>query len=199
MAGAENVEKKFDELIQRLREGDGQAANELVCHYEPEVRRYVRFRLTSPSIRRFVDSLDISQSVLGRFFVQYQQGAIEIDSEAQLRNLLLTMARNKLYDHARKQQAAKRDVRRVDTDAAEAVNEAVDPTDTPNEQLAASELVSAIRAKLTDEEKYVVEQRFDGRAWDDLAAEVNSTPEALRKRTSRAIDRIARELGVLEQ
>ena len=49
--------------------GEEQAATELVQRYEPELRRFVRFRLTNGRLRRHVDSVDICQSVLGRFFV----------------------------------------------------------------------------------------------------------------------------------
>ena len=50
--------ESFEQLIERVRAGDDQAASDLVRLYEPEVRRFIHFRLTTPALRRFVDSLD---------------------------------------------------------------------------------------------------------------------------------------------
>jgi RNA polymerase sigma-70 factor (ECF subfamily) len=190
-------ELNFDQLIQRLRAGDHDAADSLVRQFEPEVRRFIRFRLTSPPIRRFIDSLDVSQSVLARFFVELERGTIEVAGPDQLRRLLMTMARNKLYDHARTQKAAKRDARRLESEP-ERLEQVADSATTPSEQLAAAELVEAVRSRLSTDELYLVEQRMDGRTWDDLAQELQSTVDAVRKRMCRAIDRAAKELGVIE-
>jgi len=63
-------ETSFCDLVQRVRCGDGLAAEELVRAYEPEVRRAIRVRLTDARLRRLVDSVDICQSVLAGFFVR---------------------------------------------------------------------------------------------------------------------------------
>src|SRR5437764_5832423 len=104
------------DLMRRLRAGDGTAAAELVRRYEPEIRRAVRVRLTDPRLRRVLDSLDVCQSVLGNFFVRVAAGQLQLDRPENLLRLLVTMARNKVLDHARRQQAARRDQRRVATD-----------------------------------------------------------------------------------
>lgn len=188
----------FEELLQRTRQGDQDAVTELVRLYEPEVRRFVRFRMTNPTMRRFLDSLDISQSVFGRFLVDIQNGAFEVTSPAQLRNLLLTMARNKLYDNARYQQAAKRDRRRTEAASSEGLEQISDPGKTPSAQLAADELVAAVRAELAPDELYLIDERLNGRDWNDLAAELQVAPDAARKRMTRAIDRVAQQLGLVQ-
>ncbi len=85
-------QSSFEQLIERVRAGDEAAAGELVRLYEPEVRRFVHFRLTTPALRRFVDSLDICQSVLTNLFVHLDKGGLQLDNPDQLRRLLITMA-----------------------------------------------------------------------------------------------------------
>ena len=188
----------FQALLQRARQGDPDAIAELVRLYEPEVRRFVRFRMTNPSMRRFLDSLDISQSVFGRFLVDIQNGAFNVTSPEQLRNLLLTMARNKLYDNARYHKAAKRDGRRMEAIDSDGLEQISDPAETPSVQLAADELVTAVRLALAPDELYLIDERLNGRDWNDLAAELQVAPDAARKRMTRAIDRVAQQLGFIQ-
>jgi RNA polymerase sigma-70 factor (ECF subfamily) len=192
-------EQTFDKLIERVRRGDSQAARELVRLYEPEVRRYIHFRLTTPSLRRFVDSLDICQSVLANFFVHLDKGGLDLASPDQLRKLLITMARNKLYDHARKMHAERRDARRIQPGGGAPLEDVADSIDTPSKQFMTEDLVSAIRDRLSPDELHLIDQRFAGRSWSDLADDLNTSAEALRKRMTRAIDRAAGELGLIEE
>jgi RNA polymerase sigma-70 factor (ECF subfamily) len=188
----------FEQLIQRVRQGDEQAAGELVRLYEPEVRRFIHFRLTTPALRRFVDSLDICQSVLANLFVHLDRGSLQLDNPDQLRRLLITMARNKLHDHARKMKAARRDARRLATGDGH-LDHVADSTAEPDEQIMNEELVVALRAQLSKDELYLVDQRFAGRSWNELAEELNTGADALRKRMTRAMDRAAAELGFVEE
>jgi RNA polymerase sigma-70 factor (ECF subfamily) len=193
-----STDSEFDLLWKRLRDGEPSAADELLKRYEPEIRRYVRFRLTDPSLRRIVDSLDICQSVFGRFFVQLSTGAIEFDKPQQLRALLRTMARNRLYDAVRHEHADRRDVRRVRSDEA-ALDAAGDSAETPSQMVAAEELLAAVKAQLSAEEQYLIEQKLSGRPWAELASELGGTAEALRKRATRALDRAVGALGLVEE
>ena len=52
--------------------------------------------------------------------------------------------------------------------------------------------------RLSEQELFLADQRALGRAWDDIAAELGASPEALRKRLARALDRVGRELGFAE-
>lgn len=189
---------EFADLLQRVRAGDQDAAAELVHQYEPEVRRFIRFRLSSPSIRRFVDSLDISQSVMAKFFVQISDGNLELNNPAQLRSLLLAIARNNLYDQARRQHAGRRDGRRIDADGDQKLQRVADEDLTPSRAMQAKELVGLLRDGLSDEERFLVDERLSGKPWMELAVDLGSSPEALRKRMSRALDRVSRQLGLIE-
>ncbi len=181
-------------LIERLRQGDALAAEELVAAYEPEIRRFIRIRLSSPRMRRLVESVDISQSVFAKFFVDIQRATVCPQSPQQLRTLLLTMARHKICDFVRRHNAAKRDVRRVDASET-AIDQAYYEDQTPSETMAAEEMLEAVRREMTAEERTLVDARLGGRPWSDLAAEFGGTPDAVRKRVARIIESAAHRVG----
>jgi DNA-directed RNA polymerase specialized sigma24 family protein len=181
-------DEAFRDWIRRVRAGDQQAAAELVRQYEGEVRRLVRLQL-GPRLRRAVDSVDICQSVLGNFFVRAAAGQFDLNEPAQLLKLLATMARNRVLDHARR--TANRTVTGGKTLAA-----APWRGESPSQALSFKELLEKVRALLSDEERFLAEQRAQGRGWSDIAAECGGTPEALRKKFARALDRAARAVGL---
>jgi RNA polymerase sigma-70 factor (ECF subfamily) len=188
----------FLDLIHRVRIGDEDAATELVRQYEPEIRRAIRLRLTDPRLRRLLDSMDICQSVLGDFFVRAAAGQFDLEEPTQLLKLFVVMARNKLRNHADYQRAARRDHRRLDMAAGVGLDTVAGGIPSPSRIASGQELLREVRRQMTEEERYLAEQRALGRDWADLAAEVGGTPEGLRKRLARAVDRVARRLGLDE-
>jgi RNA polymerase sigma factor (sigma-70 family) len=188
-------ENAFQDLIRRVRAGDANAANELVRSYEPAIRRAARVRLVDKRLGRVLDSMDICQSVLASFFVRAALGQYELEKPEQLLKLLATMARNKLADHARQEQAGRRDNRRLEAGSADERQIAAAGS-TPSQQVAAKEIFHEVHKRLSEDERILADHRAQGREWADIAAEVGGTPEALRKRLSRAIDRVAQELGL---
>jgi RNA polymerase sigma-70 factor (ECF subfamily) len=194
--GAEmSDDSDFDALIQRLRRGDQDAAAELVRRYEPAIRRAVRFRLVDTRLGAMLDSMDICQSVLASFFVRATAGQYDLDQPEQLLKLLVTMARNKLAGQARRQQAERRDYRRL-TPVADHARELVAEGVSPSRQVAAQDLLQEVYRRLSPEERRLAELRNQGADWAAIAAEVGGSPVALRKRLSRALDRVTRELGL---
>src|SRR5215470_12045704 len=87
-------------LLERIRAGDQQAATELVRRFEPALRRAVRLRLRDRQLRRFLDSSDICQAVLLRFFVRVATGQYDLDTPEQVLKLLATLARNQVINEA---------------------------------------------------------------------------------------------------
>jgi DNA-directed RNA polymerase specialized sigma24 family protein len=71
-----------------------------------------------------------------------------------------------------------------------------DPT--PSVMVANRELLDEARNRLTEEERRIADQRALGRGWAEIAAETGEKPDAVRIRFTRAMDRIAEQLG-LEQ
>jgi RNA polymerase sigma-70 factor (ECF subfamily) len=184
------------ELLRRIRQGDPAAAAELVRLYEPEIRRAVHVRLTDPRLRRVLDSLDVCQSVLAAFFVRAAAGQYDLHDPGRLLRLLTAMARNKVLDHARRQQAHRRDQRRVEAGAAEALEGVADPFPTPGRVAAGRDLLEEVRRRLTDEERCLADRRALGHDWAAIAAAEGAAPDGLRKKLTRALDRVARQLGL---
>jgi RNA polymerase sigma-70 factor (ECF subfamily) len=189
-------ESAFAELIRRVRAGDDAAATELVRQYEPAIRRAVRLRL-DPRLRRVCDSMDVCQAVLCSFFVRAASGQYELNTPDQLLKLLATMARHKVSKAVRHQRAARRDERRVEAGSTED-RDIPGAEATPSRVLAARELLDEFHRRLTPEERQLAEARNQGQDWAAIAADVNGSPEALRKKLSRAVERVAGELGLDE-
>ena len=184
------MEEAFHELIERVRQGDGAAAAELVRRYEPAIRRAVRFRLTDPRLRRTCDSMDVCQSVLASFFVRAASGQYDLETPEQLRNLLIAMARNKLGMQFRREHSQKRDNRLV-VNAAPEEQDVAAAGSSPSRQVEARELLHEVHKRLNDEERQLVELRQQGLKWSEIAEQVQGSAEALRKKVERALDRIA--------
>lgn len=188
-------ELSFRDLIRQVRNGDDHAATELVRQYEPTIRLVVRRRLHDPSLRRLFDSVDICQSVLASFFVRAALGQYVLDTPEQLLKLLATMARNKLIDQVEKQRAAQRDYRLQADGASD--SRIVDPHNTPSEIVANRDLLQEVRRRLTAEERQLADLRALGREWNEIATEVGGTPDGLRMKLNRALDRVSQEMGLV--
>ena len=190
-------ENSFVDLIAQVRAGDERAAADLLRFYEPQVRRIVRVRLTDPRMRRQIDTMDICQSVMSDFFIRMALGQYEIESPEHLIKLLSTMARNKLLHHVERQQAARRDVRRLEPAGVEDVPvAAADPT--PSRVVSARELLAEVRTQLNDDERFLADERAAGRTWAELGEQLQAKPDSLRMKLSRAVDRVAERLGLNE-
>jgi len=185
----------FRELIRRVRRGDGDAAAVLVRRYESAIRRAARFRLGDAGLCAALDSLDICQSVLASFFVRAAAGQYEITEPEQLVKLLVRMARNKVVDHARKERAGRRRHRQVPLD--QGLQEmAVASGSGPDQAAATSEMFQEVYRRLSAEERVLVDLRNSGRDWASIAGQRGATAVAVRKQFSRALNRVARQLGI---
>jgi RNA polymerase sigma factor (sigma-70 family) len=196
----------FPALLARVRSGDGQAAAELVRRYEPAIRRAARVRLVDTRLNRLLDSMDICQSVMASFFVRAALGQYELETPAQLLKLLATMTRNKLANQVKGHRADRRDFRRLEdrndgngsgeSAVVRGIEGLAGPDRTPSSEVATRELLQEARRRLSSEELSLLERREQGREWTEIAAELGSSAEAIRKRLARAVDRVAHELGL---
>jgi RNA polymerase sigma factor (sigma-70 family) len=185
----------FDELIRRVRDGDQDAATMLVKLYEPAIRRAVRFRLSDARLGSLLESMDICQSVLASFFIRAASGQYELKTPGQLLKLLTAMARNKLTSQVRKQYTQRRDTRRVST-GCEHEHCLVAKSDSPSMAVDAHDLLQEVRRRLSSDERRLLELRNQGCDWGQIAAELGGREDALRRKLSRALDRVAKQLGL---
>jgi RNA polymerase sigma-70 factor (ECF subfamily) len=183
------------DLISRLRAGDPEAAAEVVRRYEPVIRSRLRvwLRMQDPRLRRLFDSVDVCQSVLASFFVRASSGQYDLEQPEQVLGLLVRMARHKLVNQVARQQAQRRDVRRVEGTGLEDLQVAA-PDPSPSEWCASQELLQEFRRRLSEEERALAERRSQGHDWATIAAELGGTPDGRRMQLTRALDRVAQEL-----
>jgi DNA-directed RNA polymerase specialized sigma24 family protein len=183
----------FVDLIRRVRAGDEAASAELVRTYEPAIRVAVRTRLTDPRLRRLLDSMDICQSVFGNFFARAASGEFELNRPEQLVGLLTAMARNRVVNHALRQQAARRDQRR-NGGANSGDMELVDPSPDPCTEVDGRDLMEAVRQRLSPDEHQIAESWASGESWKAIGVKTGRGPDALRVRLARAFDRIRKDM-----
>jgi RNA polymerase sigma-70 factor (ECF subfamily) len=186
----------FAVFVRRIRSGDGRAAEELVRLYEPLIRREVRLHLEDRRLSRLFDSMDVCQSVLASFFLRAAAGQYDLERPDQLARLLVTMARNKLASAARDQHRQRRDQRRLAADGQDRLTHLPDPGPGPDSAVAGQELLRRFREELTDEERQLVDLRGEGLSWADVVARLGGTPGGRRMQLARAIERVARSLGL---
>jgi RNA polymerase sigma factor (sigma-70 family) len=185
----------FADWMLRVRAGDAGAAAELVRQYERAIRVAFRLRLTDPRLRRQLDSMDVCQSVLGSFFVRAAAGQYDLDSPQQLVNLLMKMAQNKLLMQVRGRKTLGRDLGREEPGGSE--SPAVeDQFPGPDRHAVGRETLALLLERLGPAERELAQRRALGQEWTDIARELGGTPQAHRMRLSRAIDRLAPELGL---
>lgn len=188
---------QFRDLIRRVRERDEDAARELTMKYESVIRRVVRIHLRDRRLRQVVDSMDVCQSVLASFFVRTVMGQYELESPEHLIKLLTTITRNKVANQVYRHQAQRRDRRRnrsIDEEDIRLADRASDPS----EQASARDMLEQVRRRLEPPTRYLADQRALGRSWQELAEELGATDVALRKRLTRALDRVMIDLGIDE-
>jgi RNA polymerase sigma-70 factor (ECF subfamily) len=188
----------FLDLLRRVRAGDQQAAAELFRRHEPVVRRFLRVQMSHPQLRRTLDSIDVCQSVFAGFFRAIRLGRYDLKTPEDLCKLLVVMARNNVISQMRRPHVSRQQERKSPDGDHDACELLVSREASPGGQTEARDLLEAVRSRLTDEERWLAEQHALGRSWAEIAAELHASPEALRKRHDRALQRVAQELRLEE-
>jgi RNA polymerase sigma factor (sigma-70 family) len=182
-------------LIARVRAGDQAAASELVRDYEPHIRRAIQIQLRDPRIRSTLDTADICQSVMASFFARLALGQYDLSEPGRLASLLVKMARSKVATRARRAEVTRRG-RQGQEMMAQTMRAVVDPAPEPSRLVMGRDLLEQFHRRLEPDERALSDRRANGSTWNEIAAEVGSTPEALRKKLARALNRVACELGL---
>ena len=110
--GGSAGEMTDSQLMERLREGDEGAANELHARYAHRIRALAEKR-THPMVRPVVETQDIVQSAFGSFFRRARQGDYRIPEGGELWHLLVGITKHKISRAHSRHAAARRDRRRT--------------------------------------------------------------------------------------
>ena len=90
----------LDTVLQKLNDGDPDAARQVFLAYEPYLRMVVRRQL-SGSLRAKFDSTDVIQSVWADLLKGFRENKWSFTSPSHLRAFLVTVTRNRIVDRFR--------------------------------------------------------------------------------------------------
>jgi RNA polymerase sigma factor (sigma-70 family) len=172
-------------LLQRWREGDDRAADELFEAYIDGLLAYVRRRM-SPALARRVDPEDVVQSVYRSFFLRARDGQYVIERSGDLWRLLLGISFNKLQSQVEHHTAGKRSYRREAQVASsdtrdDAAHQAAAAGPTVEEVLAVSEELDRLVASLPERHREILDLRLQGESIPDIAAAVGRSERSIRR------------------
>ncbi len=179
------------DLVQRIRQGERGAWNELYQRYHDQLLLAVRMRL-GPGLRRFLSSEDIFQSVALEAFRAL--GGFEYRGEGSLERYLRTLVVNKIRDRADTFAAEKR-AGGVTLDADLAASLAAPgaslegPTYRDAERY--ERLERALNALSAEQRELIVLRKLEGLSSQEVAARLGLGDDAARKAFSRAMARLA--------
>lgn len=184
----------FADQVDALRRGTPGAHEAFMSEYGPYVRRAIRIRLRRTYLQAAADSADLCQSVMASFLLRLAAGQFELANEIDMRRLLAAMAHKKFLMFRRYELAAKRDRRLTKTLAHDPANK----TEwAPGDSLSAlHNIETKLRQLLSADEYRLFELRQQGIAWNTIAEQQAVEAATLRKRYSRALSRVAVQLGI---
>lgn len=186
------------ELLRRWREGDRKALEELLVELQPWLHRQMSHALAGRT-RTPLDSMDLAQQAIANFLTHGPRFVPE--NAAQLRGLLLRIARNELVDDERRSARSAGHVEsRLDSCRSLSGFGASLPTSQhPSTAAARSEEAAWVRLALQflepDERTLLLASEIDGVDWATIAAELGlSSADAARMQCARLKPRVARLL-----
>ena len=150
------------ELLARIKNGDEEAARELLSRYESKVRLVVRRQLPRLLRSRF-DSIDFLQSVWGSFFHRIQTESNDLNEEENLIAFLAWAARNKVIDEYRRAATQKQNIHREESIENRGDRETTLASgDTPSELAQARETFDRLSRLLPEDRRVILELKAAG-------------------------------------
>lgn len=179
----------LDTLLNRLNQGDPDAAGPILQHFEPYLRMAVRRHL-SGRIRSKFDSGDVVQSAMADLIVHFRGPGREFADGAHIRNFLNRVVINRLHDRFRRHR------REMDQQRAMADSEFGELSDDdnarPSRDLAHHELWESILKACPQRHRDVILLRREGLRHNQIAERLGLHPSTVR----RVIADVARQIQV---
>lgn len=163
------------ELLEKLRDGDSDAADSVFRQYEPYLRMVVR-RKISPALRAKFDSVDVIQSVWADLFQGFREARWSFEDPSKLKAFLITAARNRLIDYVRRNRHAM-----AAGNSGLPVEETAADGPRPSELVQADDVWQQLLAMCSDEHKTIVELKARGVSLDDIAAQTSYHKSSVRR------------------
>jgi len=180
------------DVIRRVQSGDAGAREQLLARFLPLLRRWAHGRLPR-QIRDLNDTDDLVQVTLVKALAQLDhfESAGPGAFLAYLRQALLNQVRDEIRRHARRPEHAEMDFEISDPDAPALI-----------EQIVGAERVRAYEhalSTLPKRQQGLIVMRLEfGMSYPEIAAEVASSPDAVRVMVARALVQLASALKPLQ-
>ena len=167
------------ELLERYRQGDVHAADELFARYVERLTTMVQWQI-APRLRRRLDPEDAVHSAYRSFFVKARQGEFVLHRSGDLWKLLVTITLNKLRRQIEHHRAGKRAVD-LDRPLDDALTSRLAEGPSPLEALAAADELENFMAKLSPLQRSILEMRMRDCRWDEIATSTGCSERTARR------------------
>lgn len=187
---AEFTTHEFADLIARAAGGDADALDALARQYEPKIRLVARV-LLGPSLRPYLDSADLTQSVHKSILIGLRDEKFRVDGPEQLVGLALTVLRRKAARHWRHLQRQQRlSGAGGDEARARAVADPIGPAADPADEAQFRDQVRQLTAHLDEVERRILELRLEGHSSPEIAERTGLSAVNIRVRMTRLRQRL---------
>jgi RNA polymerase sigma-70 factor (ECF subfamily) len=195
MAGAPD---DFAHLLERARQGDRHALVQLVGQYESKVRLVARY-LLSPSLRPYLDSVDLVQSVHRTLLMGLREDKFEFSTPEHLMALALTLVRRKVARQWRRMQRQQRLESGTASSAnlPELLSSLCSPQADPAQAAQLQDQIQHVCEQLDEPDRRLLELRLQGYSPAEVADQIGLNVNAMYVRLSRLRQRL-RAAGVLD-
>ncbi len=192
----------FDDVVNRLRCGDEDAATEIFGRFSDRLINLARKRLDA-RMRRKVDPEDVIQSVFRSFFVRQDKGQFELGGWDSLWGLLVCITLRKCGRQVALLRAGRRDIgREMSAVASDQESrrqwEAIAREPTPDEVASLTETLEHLMGGLDEKQQQIVVLRLQGHTIPEIGQQVGRTERTVHRvlgRVRDAVDRLERDLA----
>jgi RNA polymerase sigma-70 factor (ECF subfamily) len=188
-----NPSASFEDLMARLRAGDGDAAAQLFHRFTHRLIGLARSRLEGP-IRRKVDPEDVLQSVYRSFFRRHAQGEFNLDGWDSLWGLLAVITLRKCGRWQEHFRTARRNLKAEENPSDPAAggvpSEALADEPTPAEAAMLTETVEELLAGLQERDRAIVTLALQGYS----AVEISAQLGLIERTVYRVLERVKKRL-----
>jgi len=181
-------ETNVEGLLERVRSGDEAALGELLRKYEHRIRLTARY-LIRPVLRRYLDSMDVAQSVQFDLMRGLREGHLAPGNPQAFVALAVTIVRRKVAQHWRHIQLERQFNNGSREQNHGSGSRRAAPED-PARTVQQHEDIQTLMRFLDPIERRLVELRLQGHTTEDAAEQLNCSANVLRVRLSRLRKRL---------
>jgi RNA polymerase sigma-70 factor, ECF subfamily len=176
-------ESPFEDLLERLKNGEQDAARQIFEQYARHLVRLARDHLDR-SVRRKLDPEDVVQSAFKSFFARMRDAPFGLENPHSLWSLLVCITLRKCRHKVRDFHSQRHDVRREDDSAASWQALARGPT--PSEAAILAETLEQLFGRLKERECQIVQMYLQGDQIEEIQAQVERSEFTVRQVLKRA-------------